>query len=81
MIEETEDGPRAVHYGFGLTISEDDGQYRIGHGGSWVAFTANYWRYPELETSIVAFCNSLESSAYDAGDQMREIAVDWATNR
>ena len=34
--------------------------------------------YPELDTSIVVLCNSLESSAYDAGDKMREIAVAWA---
>ena len=76
MVEETDDGPQAVSYAFGLTIDEDDGEIRIGHGGSWVAFTANYWRYPDLGLSIVTFCNSLERSAYDAGEQMRALAVE-----
>ena len=73
MFEETEEGTEAVHYAFGLRTAEDNGAYRIGHGGSWVAFTANYWRYPDRNLSIVTFCNSLQESAYEAGERMRRL--------
>jgi CubicO group peptidase (beta-lactamase class C family) len=79
VIEQTEDGLRSVSYAFGLTIGEDQGQYRIGHGGTWMAFTANNWRYPDLDTSVVVFCNSREISAYDIGEELRELAVAMAT--
>jgi CubicO group peptidase (beta-lactamase class C family) len=75
MIEETDDGPRAINYAFGLDIEEQDGEYVIGHGGSWVAFTALYNRYPERDLSVVVFCNSLDTSAYERGVKIAEIAV------
>lgn len=75
MLEETEDGPRAANYAFGLRVSEENGEFTIGHGGSWVAFTALYARYPELNMSVVVFCNSLEASAYELGARVGEIAV------
>jgi len=75
MLEETEDGPRAANYAFGLRVSEENGEFAIGHGGSWVAFTALYERYPALNLSVVVFCNSLEASAYDLGASVGEIAV------
>ena len=74
-IEFTEDGPRNVNYAFGLSIAEANGEYMIGHGGSWVAFTAFYNRYPELNMSVVMFCNSLQKSAYDLGSQVGVLAV------
>ncbi len=75
MIEETDDGPHTVHYAFGLNISETNGEHMVGHGGSWVAFTALYNRYPDLNMSIVVFCNSLEQSAYELGGKVGELAV------
>jgi hypothetical protein len=51
----------------------------IGHGGSWQAFTTTYNRYPELELSIVVFCNSYEVSAYDTSAAIGRLAVDAVT--
>ena len=76
-IEMTDEGPRNVHYAFGLRTDEVNGQYMIGHGGSWQAFTTTYNRYPELELSIVVFCNSYEVSAYETGSAVGKLAVDW----
>jgi len=75
MMEETDDGPRAVNYAFGLDVEERNGEHMIGHGGSWVAFTALYNRYPERDLSVVVFCNSLEASAYERGGKIAELAV------
>ena len=75
VVEETPDGPRPVHYAFGLDIAETAGELSIGHGGSWVAYTALYRRFPELELSVVVFCNSLQRSAYDYGSRLAEAAV------
>ncbi len=77
-IEITEEGPRNVHYAFGLRTDEINGEYMIGHGGSWQAFTTTYNRYPELELSIVVMCNSNEMSAYDTSAEVGKLAVDWA---
>ena len=75
-IEMTEDGPRNVHYAFGLRTDEVNGEYMIGHGGSWVAFTTNYQRYPELQMSVAVLCNSYETSAYDAAAAIAKLAVE-----
>ena len=74
-IEYTDEGPRNINYAFGLRIEEINGEYMIGHGGSWVAFTAFYNRYPELNMSVVIFCNSRQQSAYDLGSQVGVLAV------
>ena len=78
-IEYTDEGPRNVNYAFGLRINETHGQYMIGHGGSWVSYTAFYNRFPALSMSVVTFCNSLEQSAYDLGSQVAELAVQALT--
>ena len=78
-IEMTDEGPRNVHYAFGLRTDEVNGEYMIGHGGSWQAFTTTYNRYPELELSIVVFCNSYEVSAYDTSAAIGRLAVDAVT--
>jgi hypothetical protein len=75
MFEETEDGPGLVRYAFGLNQQEKFGEYRIGHGGSWVGFTALYNRFPQLNMSVVVFCNSLNRSAYEFGNNVSELAV------
>ncbi|MGI9260924.1 MAG: serine hydrolase domain-containing protein [Woeseiaceae bacterium] len=77
-IDMTEDGPRNVHYAFGLRADEINGEYMIGHGGSWVAFTTNYSRYPQLNLSTVVLCNSFERSAYDLNDEVGKLSVAWA---
>ncbi len=75
MMEQTDDGPRPVNYALGLEVDERFGERSIHHGGSWVGFTAYYERFPDIETSVVIFCNSLERSAYDMGDKVSELAV------
>ena len=75
MFEDTEDGPGLVRYGFGLEQQEQFGEYSIGHGGSWVGFTARYNRFPQLDMSVVVFCNSLNRSAYELGKNVTELAV------
>lgn len=77
-IAMTDEGPRNVHYAFGLSADERNGEFMIGHTGGWVAFSTIYNRYPDLELSIVVFCNSTESSGPQLGLKVGEIAVDWA---
>jgi len=68
-------GPRNVSYAFGLVIDEVNGELMIGHGGSWVAFTSLYNRYPDLNLSVVVFCNSTETSALALGQKVAALAV------
>lgn len=75
MFEETEDGQRPASYAFGLELEERFGESAVHHGGSWVAFTALYDRFPEIDMSVVVLCNSLQSSAYELGDKVIELAV------
>ena len=75
MLEQTDDGPKPVNYAMGLQVDERFGERSIRHGGSWVGFTAYYERFPDIQTSVVIFCNSLERSAYDVGDKVSEFAV------
>jgi len=75
MVEETEDGPKPVEYGFGLGLEERFGEKSIRHTGSWVGFTALYNRFPELEMSVVVFCNSSERSASALGNEVAEMTV------
>ncbi len=44
-------------YGGGLFIDEYKGVKRISHGGDWLAFSAQYSRYPEHKISICTFGN------------------------
>ena len=75
-IEYRDDGPRNVNYAWGMRVSETDGVVRIGHTGGWVAFGSLYYRYPELNLSVVVMCNSTEVSAARLGSQVAELAVD-----
>lgn len=73
---ETVDGEsRNVNYAFGMRVSEENGEYMIGHTGGWVAFSSVYSRYPELKLSVVVFCNSTAVSAPDLGARVGELAV------
>lgn len=64
-----------VSYAFGLEWDRVHGEAVIGHGGSWVGFTALYQRFPELALSVVVFCNSTHVSAYDRGEAVGAAAV------
>ena len=74
-IEYLDDGPRNVNYAWGMRVSETDGVVRIGHTGGWVAFGSLYYRYPELDLSVVVFCNSTEVSAARLGGEIGKLAV------
>ncbi len=74
-IAYSDDGPRNVNYAFGLHVDEVNGEYMIGHTGGWVAFSSVYNRYPNLNLSVVVFCNSADVSAAELGEQIGEIAV------
>jgi CubicO group peptidase (beta-lactamase class C family) len=75
MMEQTDEGPRPVNYAWGLQVDERFGERSIRHGGSWVGFTAYYERFPDIETSVVILCNSLQHSAYEVGERVSELAV------
>ena len=74
-IAQTDEGPRNVHYAFGLRTDEVNGEFMIGHTGGWVAFSSIYNRYPDLNLSIVVFCGSTEASAPALGRKVGELAV------
>jgi len=60
-------------YGFGLESSEYKGERRVGHSGQWVAFNTHYARFPDLQFSVVTFCNTLEIDASDKTKQVIDI--------
>jgi CubicO group peptidase (beta-lactamase class C family) len=74
-IEYTDEGPRNAHYAFGLRVDEVNGEFMIGHTGGWVAFSTVYNRYPDLNLSVVVFCNSTDASGPELGAKVGEIAV------
>jgi CubicO group peptidase (beta-lactamase class C family) len=74
-ISYTDEGPRNENYAFGLGVDEMNGEVMIGHTGGWVAFSTIYNRYPDLNLSIVVFCNSTETSGPDLGRKIGELAV------
>ena len=75
MMEETDDGPKPVPYAFGMNVTEANGEFMIGHTGGWVAFSTIYNRYPDLELSVVVFCNSTAASGPELGTKVGELAV------
>ena len=62
-------------YAFGLSVGSANGEEVIGHTGTWVGFSAFYHRYPELELSVVVFCNSTREHARTLGVRVGELAV------
>jgi len=47
-----------VHdYAFGLFVSEEDGDTRIGHGGSWLRFRSQWSLLKDLGVSVIEFAN------------------------
>lgn len=52
------DTGRGSKYAFGVSVDQHKGYDRVSHTGSWVGFNTYYTRYPELNLSLVSFCNS-----------------------
>jgi CubicO group peptidase (beta-lactamase class C family) len=61
------------NYGLGLEIGDWQGLRTVQHSGSWVAFNTFYARIPELEFSVVVFCNTEEIDAEEVGYKILEI--------
>ena len=52
---------REIGYAAGLRIARYRGLKTIGHGGISGGFRSEYLRFPEVETSVVVLCNSVEA--------------------
>ena len=66
-------------YAWGQGVSTYRGLKQVSHTGSWVGFTSYYTRYPEQQTSIVAFCNSNVIYA-SVGKKIRDLVLDQITD-
>lgn len=73
-----EDGETS-EYAMALRVSARQGHRRIGHSGSWVAFTSSYGRYPDLGLSVVTLCNTGEASAPSLAQQVEDIVLATAS--
>jgi CubicO group peptidase (beta-lactamase class C family) len=67
-------------YAWGQGVSTYRGLKQVSHSGSWVGFTSYYARFPEQQTSIVAFCNSNVIYAYSVGKKIRDLVLDQITD-
>ena len=63
-------------YAWGQNVGIYRSLKQISHTGSWVGFTTYYARFPEHQTSIVAFCNSNVISASSVGEEVRDLVLD-----
>ena len=70
-----EDG-EASEYAMALRVSTHKGHKRVGHSGSWVAFTSSYGRYPELNLSVVTLCNAAEAAASTLSMKVEDIYLE-----
>jgi CubicO group peptidase (beta-lactamase class C family) len=66
-------------YAWGQGVSTYRGLKQVSHTGSWVGFTSYYARYPEQQTSIMAFCNSNVIYA-SVGKKIRDLVLDQITD-
>lgn len=62
-------------YAWGQNVDTYRGLKQISHTGSWVGFTTYYTRFPEPQTSVVAFCNSNLITA-SVGKEVRDLVLD-----
>ena len=60
-------------YAFAQYIDEKYGHKRWSHSGSWVAYTAYYSRFPEINFSVVTMCNNEMIHAKDVVDKIMSI--------
>ena len=61
-------------YGFGLSVDTYRGLPRIGHGGSWAGFRANYMRFPDQMFTVMVLCNL---GSMTPGALAEEVAAVW----
>lgn len=73
LIVEMERPSALENYGLGLEIGDWQGLRTVQHSGSWVAFNTFYARIPELEFSVVVFCNTEEIDAEEISYKILEI--------
>lgn len=73
MVDEMERPSALENYGLGVGIGDWQGFRTVQHSGSWVAFNTFYVRIPELEFSVVVFCNTEEIDAGDISDRILDI--------
>jgi CubicO group peptidase (beta-lactamase class C family) len=73
LIVEMERPSALENYGLGLEIGDWQGLRTVQHSGSWVAFNTFYARIPELELSVVVFCNTEEIDAESVSGKILEI--------
>lgn len=62
---------KAVPYGFGWAVDEDNGQLHHHHGGAWQGFTTHISRYRGDDLSIIVLTNL---SGCDPGEISEQIA-------
>ena len=60
-------------YAFAQNIDYRNGYKRWSHSGSWVAYTAQYSRFPEIEFSVITLCNNEAIHASDIANGIMEI--------
>ncbi len=67
--------PVSNGYAYGLLVSKTDDEPFIGHNGGYVGFNTLYLRYPHLELSVVAFCNSTDNNAVGLGQSVVNLYI------
>lgn len=72
----TDEDGQVSEYAMALRTSTYKGHKRIGHSGSWVAFTSSYGRYPELNLSVVTFCNAAEAAASTLSMKVEDVYLE-----
>ncbi len=65
------DDGRVLDYAFGLGLSRYRGLAVEGHGGAFVGYRADSWRFPEQNFSVICFANL---ASFDPTERCREVA-------
>lgn len=60
-------------YAFAQNLDEKYGHKRWSHSGSWVAYTAYYSRFPEINFSVITMCNNEMIHAKSVADKVMSI--------
>ncbi len=51
-----------IDYASGLSVGTYRGLRLVSHGGSWVGYRAQFFRFPEQRTSVICLCNRSDAS-------------------
>lgn len=62
-----------IDYARGLLVESYHGLPLISHAGSWGGFSADLWRFPEQELSIIALSNRTDLNA----SELAQTLADW----